>query len=56
MKHFGIYYDLLVWESSILKEGFWAAAAELLKQTAVFVQETEGKLAGQLGAEARNRG
>ncbi|WP_339188275.1 arginine--tRNA ligase [Paenibacillus sp. FSL P2-0121] len=46
MKHFGIYYDLLVWESSILKEGFWAAAAELLKQTAVFVQETEGKLAG----------
>ncbi|MBY3624817.1 arginine--tRNA ligase [Acinetobacter sp. CUI P1] len=46
MKRFGIHYDLLVWESNILKEGFWVAASELLKQTAVFVQETEGKLAG----------
>ncbi|MEK3749598.1 arginine--tRNA ligase [Paenibacillus sp. FSL E2-8871] len=46
MKRFGIHYDLLVWESNILKEGFWTAASELLKQTAVFVQETEGKLAG----------
>jgi arginyl-tRNA synthetase len=46
MKRFGIHYDLLVWESNILKEGFWTAASELLKQTSVFVQETEGKLAG----------
>ncbi|MDF9844088.1 MULTISPECIES: arginine--tRNA ligase [unclassified Paenibacillus] len=46
MKGFGIGYDLLVWESSILKEGFWASAFALLKQTEVFVQETEGKLAG----------
>lgn len=46
MKRFGIHYDLLVWESNILKEGFWTAASERLKQTAVFVQETEGKLAG----------
>lgn len=35
-----------MWESSILKEGFWASAFELLSQTEIFVQETEGKLAG----------
>jgi arginyl-tRNA synthetase len=46
MKGFDIRYDLLVWESSILKEGFWASAFALLKQTEVFVQESEGKLAG----------
>ncbi|MEK3901278.1 arginine--tRNA ligase [Paenibacillus sp. FSL R7-0179] len=46
MRGFGIDYDLLVWESSILKEGFWASAFELLSQTKIFVQETEGKLAG----------
>lgn len=46
MKNFGITYDLLVWESSILKEGFWTSAFALLEKTAVFVQETEGKLAG----------
>lgn len=46
MKGFGIGYDLLVWESSILKEGFWSSAFALLEQTEVFMQETEGKLAG----------
>ncbi|AIQ49036.1 arginyl-tRNA synthetase [Paenibacillus sp. FSL R7-0273] len=46
MKAFGIRYDLLVWESNILKEGFWASAFALLAQTEVFVQEREGKLAG----------
>ncbi|WP_256707266.1 arginine--tRNA ligase [Paenibacillus sp. FSL R7-0337] len=46
MRGFGIDYDLLVWESSILKEGFWASAFELLSQTEIFMQETEGKLAG----------
>ncbi|KAI7257702.1 hypothetical protein KC345_g10727 [Hortaea werneckii] len=46
MRNFGIEYDLLVWESSILKEGFWSSAFDLLAQTDVFVQETEGKLAG----------
>lgn len=46
MKSFGIHYDLLVWESSIVREGFWSAAAQLLAQTAFFVQEHEGKLAG----------
>ncbi|KKO51335.1 arginine--tRNA ligase [Paenibacillus sp. DMB20] len=46
MKQFGIEYDLLVWESSIVKEGFWASAFELLKGTSLFHLETEGKLAG----------
>lgn len=46
MRSFGIHYDLLVWESSILKEGFWSSAFDLLSQTEVFVQEKEGKLAG----------
>ncbi|UQZ33173.1 arginine--tRNA ligase [Paenibacillus sp. PK3_47] len=46
MKNFGIHYDLLVWESSIVKEGFWSSAFELLAGTEHFVQETEGKLAG----------
>jgi arginyl-tRNA synthetase len=46
MKGFGIDYDLLVWESSIVREGFWAAAFDRLSQTPAFVQETEGKLAG----------
>lgn len=46
MRSFGIHYDLLVWESSILKEGFWSSAFGLLSQTDVFVQEKEGKLDG----------
>jgi arginyl-tRNA synthetase len=46
MKQFNIGYDLLVWESSIVREGFWEAARELLKKTPLFVQEQEGKLAG----------
>ncbi|HAG00146.1 arginine--tRNA ligase [Paenibacillus lactis] len=46
MKQFGIEYDLLVWESSIVREGFWDYAFELLKNTPLFQQETEGRLAG----------
>lgn len=46
MAAFGIEYDLLVWESDIVREGFWEATFALLKQTGLFVQETEGKLAG----------
>jgi arginyl-tRNA synthetase len=30
MRNFGIGYDLLVWESSILKEGFWSSAFDLI--------------------------
>ncbi|GIP39066.1 arginine--tRNA ligase [Paenibacillus sp. J31TS4] len=46
MAAFGIRYDLLVWESSIVREGFWTAAFALLQRTPLFVKETEGKLAG----------
>jgi len=46
MKGFGIEYDLLVWESSIVREGFWSSAFQLLMQTPLFVQETEGKQQG----------
>ncbi|ASA23834.1 arginine--tRNA ligase [Paenibacillus donghaensis] len=46
MHSFGIDYDLLVWESSIVRGGFWNATFQLLQQTPVFVKETAGKLAG----------
>ncbi|GAA0137847.1 arginine--tRNA ligase [Paenibacillus sp. YSY-4.3] len=46
MSAFGIQYDLLVWESSIVREGFWHSAFQLLQKTPSFYQETEGKLAG----------
>lgn len=46
MKQFGIEYDVLVWESSIVSGGFWQRAFELLQQTNVFRMEQHGKLAG----------
>ncbi|MFD0677529.1 MULTISPECIES: arginine--tRNA ligase [unclassified Paenibacillus] len=46
MKPFGIDYDLLVWESNIVREGFWSSAFALLQQTSLFYEESEGKLAG----------
>lgn len=46
MKAFGIDYDLLVWESQIVREGFWDAAFDLLKGTSSFEQENSGKLEG----------
>ncbi|WP_152395186.1 arginine--tRNA ligase [Paenibacillus guangzhouensis] len=46
MEQFGIGYHLLVWESNIVREGFWDAAFQLLQQTPQFKQETAGKLAG----------
>lgn len=46
MKQFGIHYDVLVWESSIVSGGFWQRAFELLIKTDVFRQESAGKLAG----------
>lgn len=46
MQQFSISYDVLVWESSIVREGFWSRAFELLKKTEIFRQETEGKLKG----------
>lgn len=46
MACFQIGYDLLVWESNIVREGFWDAAARLLETTGLFVKVEEGKLAG----------
>ncbi|AZB41070.1 arginine--tRNA ligase [Bacillus sp. FJAT-42376] len=46
MNEFGICYDLLVWESHIVRQGFWASAFHLLKQTELFHLETSGKLKG----------
>ncbi len=46
MAEFGIQYNLLVWESNIVREGFWAAAFAKLQQSPLFARETEGKLAG----------
>lgn len=46
MRHIGINYDLLVFESDIIKSGFWATAFEKLKGSKNFYLETEGKQAG----------
>ncbi len=46
MAAFGIDYDLLVWESDILREGFWAAAFEKLRHSPLFVKEETGPYAG----------
>ncbi|MFP4974383.1 arginine--tRNA ligase [Paenibacillus sp. CN-4] len=46
MGEFGITYDLLVWESGIVGEGFWDAAFDLLKQTSHVVRMDSGKQAG----------
>jgi arginyl-tRNA synthetase len=46
MAEFGIRYDLLVWESDIVREGFWDAAFQRLRESPLFVREEEGPLAG----------
>ncbi|WP_310551396.1 arginine--tRNA ligase [Paenibacillus glufosinatiresistens] len=46
MKRFGIRYDVLVWESAIVREGLWDAAFKQLKKTSKFVLEREGPQAG----------
>ncbi|MBM7563109.1 arginine--tRNA ligase [Paenibacillus sacheonensis] len=46
MRQFGIDYDVLVWESSIVREGFWAQTFDKLSKTESFHMETAGKLAG----------
>jgi arginyl-tRNA synthetase len=37
-----IYYDLLNWESDIIRQGFWGETFELLKERRTLRQETEG--------------
>lgn len=46
MGAFGIGYDLLVWESNIVREGFWVSAFSLLQRSPLFALDNEGKLAG----------
>lgn len=46
LEQFSIRYDLLVWESDIVGQGFWSAAFELLRGSPLFARETSGKLAG----------
>ncbi len=46
MDRFDIHYDLLVYESDVIKAGFWKLAFEELKKSKYFVLETEGKNAG----------
>lgn len=42
MREFGIEYDLLVWESDIVREGFWSSAFRQLQRTASFRQVRGG--------------
>lgn len=42
----GIYYDILTWESDIVRKGFWRHAFETLKGRGSLVYETEGPNAG----------
>lgn len=56
MADFGIGYNLLVWESDIVREGFWLAAFDQLQHSPLFVKEESGTYAGcyvlkQPGAE-----
>ena len=46
MRRLNIRYDLLTWESDILRLHFWAHAFEFLKKTGEVYLQTEGKLAG----------
>ena len=42
MSRLGIYYDILTWESDILKLGFWKHAFETLQGNGALIHETEG--------------
>jgi len=44
MKAFNISYDLLVWESNIVREGFWDSAFSLLKKHHNFIKKHQGNL------------
>jgi len=46
LAEFGIYHDLYVWESDILKFKFWSQAFETLKKTPGFEKEEQGKNKG----------
>ncbi len=42
----GIHYDLLTWESDIVRKGFWRHAFDTLREQGSLVHETEGPNAG----------
>lgn len=42
----GIHYDLLTWESDIVRKGFWRHAFEYLREQGSLVHESEGPNAG----------
>lgn len=46
MHNLNIDYDLLVWESDILNEGFWQKAFNILKRNSKFIKAEKGKNAG----------
>ncbi len=46
MSEFGIYFDLIVCESEILKNKIWEAALEILKKSPAFYQAKDGERAG----------
>lgn len=46
MHNYGVEYDLLVWESDILKAGFWLEAYEILKSSSQFEYVDDGEKAG----------
>ena len=46
MHRLNIEYDLLTWESDILRLKFWAHAFEILKKQGTVYYQTEGRLAG----------
>ncbi len=46
MHRLNIEYDLLTWESDILRLKFWAHAFEILKRQGTVYYQTEGRLAG----------
>lgn len=46
MEEFHINYDLLIWESDIVREGFWDQAFSLLRTSDQFIKENTGPLAG----------
>ena len=43
---YGFDYDVLIWEGDILRLGLWKRAFEILKKSAAFKLETEGKNKG----------
>ncbi|MFH0792124.1 MAG: arginine--tRNA ligase [bacterium] len=46
LAEFGIFYDLLVYESDVIRSGFWEKAFKQLKNNPRFILETQGEQKG----------